>query len=320
MDFRLLSFLKKEPRSWRPLPHTVIKDAGTAEIIHQEGFVVAEALDESQIQLLQKLYASTHDLKSDEGGMFYGMYSLDMAYRKKVHDAIAEILTPVFESFFKDYKNIVNFFITKLPGPKSELNIHQDMTAMDETKYSPLSVWIPLQDVTEENGALCVMPRSHFMLSPYRSISFEAPYGHLSSEIIRYLRPIRLKAGQVLIFDPRILHHSLPNLSSSPRVAIVAGIFPEEAEIITCFKEPEPSATIELLLQPDDFMFTNDNFFHHCTDRPKTGQPIARVGKPMPALTLKAFRKHCQDLDIQPYDKSLPFYNNTCHMIGEPLS
>lgn len=319
MSFKLFSFFRGRDVKWRPVPHSVVRATSLAEQLHTEGYSVAELFNQEQILLLKDLYNETHNLSSSEGGMFYGMYSLDLNYRKHVHHKISEIIQPALDTLFKDYKNVVNFFISKLPGPQSELNIHQDMTSLDETLFSPLSIWIPLHDVNEENGALCVVPRSHFMFSPFRSISFQTPYGNLSDEIAQYLRPVYMKAGQALIFDPRILHHSLPNFSNSPRVAIVAGIFPSEAEIITCYKEPEPDAAIELLLQPDDFMFTNDNFFHNCTARPKTGKTIATVGKPMAPLSTKAFKEKCALLGIQPYEGQLPFLKQPCKMIGEPV-
>lgn len=318
---QLIAKLKPSKRpGWKPLPHEVVRDENLKDKLHQNGFAILELLNQKQLKALTELYEQTHQLKAEQGGMFYGMYSLDLDYRKKVHEQIAEILQPVLEKHFKSYKNIINFFIVKLPGPKSELNIHQDMTSLDETRFSPLSIWIPLQDVNEENGALCIVPKSHFMFSPYRSISFDTPYGNISSAIAPYLRPVNLKAGEALMFDPRILHHSLPNMGNKPRVAIVAGIFPQDAEIITCFKEPEAESTIELLLQPDDFMFTNDNFFHNCTARPKTGIMVANVGKPMPPLTPAQFDRKCAELGIEPYDGKLAYLNETCQMIGEPVS
>jgi hypothetical protein len=315
------SFADGKKKKWEPVPNKVIKDHLLKNTIHEEGFAVLNLLSDVQVDALLELYHKTHRLFNDGGGgMFYGLYSMDLEYRKRVHIEIQQIIAPILEDHFIDFKNVVNFFITKLPGPKSELNIHQDMTSLDENKYSPLSIWIPLHDVHEQNGALCLVPKSHRFFSPYRGISFETPYGNITPDILPYLRPIPLKKGQALLFDPRLLHHSLPNMSSEPRIAIVAGVFPLEAQIITCFKDPDPKAEIELLLQPEEFLLTNTNFYLHCTDRPMTGEKIASVGKPMPPLTGKNFVKLCQEAGVLPYEGDLPFLKTPCQMIGEPVS
>jgi hypothetical protein len=194
------------------------------------------------------------------------------------------------------------------------------MTALDEKQFSPLSIWIPLQEINEKNGALCVVPKSHFMFSPYRSISFQTPYQNITQEIIPFLRPVYLKLGQVIVFDPRILHHSLPNLSEEHRIAVVCGIFPAEAKIITCFKDHHPKAKIELLLQPDDFLITNKNFYNYCTSRPETGEFIDYADHEMIPINSNEFLSKCESLGIQPYEGKIPFINTNCQMIEEPIS
>jgi hypothetical protein len=313
-----LSFFKSS-KEWEPVLHFVVKDTELREVLHTDGYCIVDFADESIIDQLCELYKRLHKLDNREGGMFYGLYSMDMAYRKEVHDAINEMLSERFDYFFTDYKNVINFFITKLPGPKSELNIHQDMTSLDENRFSPLSVWLPLQDINKDNGAVCLIPRTQYFFSPYRSISFTSPYQHLSQEVLPYLRPIYLKKGQALLFDPRVLHHSMPNLSKDPRIAIVSGIFPEEADIITCFKEPRSGSKIELLLQPEEFLLYNKNFYQNCTDRPETGERIGQVSKEMPSMSAREFRNLCEKYKVEPYEGSITFMNNNCEMIGEPV-
>lgn len=97
--------------------------------------------------------------------MFYSLYSRDIEYRKIVHESISEIMKPVYDSLFSDYKVVLNSFIVKVSGPESEFCLHQDSTSFDETKYSSLSVWIPLQDTNMSNGCMCVVPLT---ISEYR--------------------------------------------------------------------------------------------------------------------------------------------------------
>ena len=192
--------------------------------------------------------------------MFYSLYSRDIEYRKIVHESISEIMKPVYDSLFSDYKVVLNSFIVKVSGPESEFCLHQDSTSFDETKYSSLSVWIPLQDTNMSNGCMCVVPYSHRMFSPYRGISFEQPFESIEETVRRYLYPIELKKGDIFLFDNRIVHNSVINSSGENRVVVMSGIYPKEAPLLSCFKDPEVTESqIELIEQEPDFLLTYPN-------------------------------------------------------------
>ncbi|MCX6199880.1 MAG: phytanoyl-CoA dioxygenase family protein, partial [Bacteroidetes bacterium] len=179
-----------------------------------------------------------HNFEIAKGGMFYSLYSRDIEYRKTVHESIGEIMKPVYDSLFSDYKVVLNSFIVKVSGPESEFCLHQDSTSIDETKYSSLSVWIPLQDTNMSNGCMCVVPYSHRMFSPYRGISFEQPFESIEGTVRKYLYPIELKKGDIFLFDNRIVHNSVINTSGENRVVVMSGIYPKEAPEIN--KRPSP--------------------------------------------------------------------------------
>lgn len=305
--------------AWNPVPHTVLKDSALAETLHTKGFAVVPFLDEAQLKQLQEVYKTEHEIPNQEGGMFYSVYSQDLAYRKRIHDTIAEIMAPSFDRYFTSFKNPVNFFVSKLPGPASEFSIHQDMTAVDERKYSPVSVWTPLVDITEENGALCMMPKSHWFFSPYRGISFPFPFGGILSTVREYLIPVTLKAGETVIFDPRVLHNSLPNQSQADRPAIVSGIFPPDAEMISCYREPGEGNAIELLAHPDDWLLKYENFLHNCHIRPPEGKVVGHADFEFPAMDEKTFVGLCEMNGIQPANAIPALSDQHCNMIGEPI-
>src|SRR5690606_21476682 len=104
-------------------------------------------------------------------------------------------------------------------------------------KYSCLSVWIPLQDTNLANGCLSVVPHSHKMFAPYRGISFPQQFENISNTVRKYLQPIEMKAGEILLFDNRLVHTSGVNSSGADRVVVMSGIFPSEAKIISCYKD-----------------------------------------------------------------------------------
>jgi hypothetical protein len=275
---KLLGEPVKKNKPWQPVNYVVLKNPTIAEAIQGAGYTIAGKLDAKTLQNLKELYQSLHNFQSPRGGMFYSVYSRDLAYRKKVHEGIAKILQPIYEGLFTNYKSILNSYIVKVSGPESEFSLHQDSTSLDEINYSCLSVWIPLQDTDISNGCMCVVPHSHKMFSPYRGVSFPQPFDSISDSVRKYLQPVEVKAGEILLFDNRLVHNSVVNSSGIDRVVVMSGIFPEDAKIIRCYKDMSKKGdSIEIIEEEDDFLLTFENFFHDCTCRPDTGQSVGFV-------------------------------------------
>jgi len=292
-------FKPKKRNNWEPVPHHFVKSAPLRATLHEEGLAVQPFLSPDQLLALRRLYEQEHQLEnSDQGGMFYSVYSQDTPYRRRVHEAIQAILQPALDALLTDYRTVLNSFIIKMNGPASEFALHQVTTGLDETQYSSLSLWIPLEDITEQNGALCVVKRSHHLFSPYRSISFPPPYAGIKHTIKDYLEPVFMKAGEALLFDNRLLHYSLPNRSDHNRVIVMCGIFPQEAPVVTCFKSPG-DPRIELIQHEDDFMINYPNFFVDCHQKPTVGQTIGYVADTYGPMTEKAFLRACREHGIQ---------------------
>lgn len=305
-------------KNWRPVFHSVIKDKTLAGTIHEKGYAVIPFLTKDQLNAIKQLYRAEHSLTMKEGGMFYSLYSKDLEYRKRIHEAIQDVLSPTLKQHFQDYKNIVNTFITKASGPESEFYVHQDTTALDEYRYSPLSVWIPLQDITPENGALAVIEKTHHFFSPYRGISFPSPFQKINSTLKDYLKPVYLKAGEAIVFDPRIIHNSMKNMSGQDRLVALCGIFPQQAEFITCYKEPGDDRKIERIRQDDTFILENDNFFYDCHSRPKTGKVIETVENDFPEMTAEKFTELCRMNLIDKVNSIADLSVTQCHFVAEP--
>ncbi len=319
---KLFNVPARENPAWQPVKHTVIKNEQIAGVIHGVGYTVAGKLDTETLETLKGLYQSLHNFQSPQGGMFYSVYSRDLAYRKKVHESIGEILKPLYDSLFTNYKSILNSFIVKVSGPDSEFSLHQDSTSLDEIKYSCLSVWIPLQDTNIENGCMFVVPHSHKMFSPYRGVSFPQPFDNISNTVRKYLQPIELKAGEILLFDNRLVHNSVVNSSGKDRVVVMSGIFPQEAKIIRCYKDmTRPGNMLEIIEQEDDFLLTFENFFHDCTCRPETGQSTGFVEWDISQIDEKKFLSLCSKYGVKESETMMPDHKNANQaIIGEPVA
>jgi hypothetical protein len=303
---------------WNPLEHQIITDPSVRKKVHQTGYAILQLPQEQALDSLRQLFNKYHDMSSDEGGMFYSIYSQNLGYRASVHYAIKDIIKPFADLWFNGYKMMLNAFVVKLSGPKSGFYVHQDTTGLDEWNYSPLSLWIPLLDVDENNGCLGIIPHSHWFFSPYRSISFPAPFDHIQPLVRQYLRPLRMQAGEVLLFDNRLVHHSYQNQSGAPRVAVVCGLFPEEAKLITCHKpQYQCGGMVELIEHEDDYLLKGKNFYIDCQKRPETGKSLGWIEDPYYAISEEEFETLCARYQLAKYNQTL-MDTVSCKIIAEP--
>jgi len=312
--------VKRNYLNWKPVKHVVFKSNERAEQIHTTGLSVFDGLSPDQLKELNELFEAEHSFDVKEGGMFYSMYSRDKEYRKRVHETIAEILKPTLEANFKDYKNVVNAFVVKLPGEKSEFYVHQDTTAVDEFKFSPLSLWIPLHDITPENGALAIIEKTHWFFSPYRGVSFSFPFKKINDTIKKYLKPVYMKAGEIMCFDNRIIHNSMANTSDRPRIAVICGIFPKEARFQTCYRAPEENSPIELYHHDNNYMMDYPHFFYNCTDRPHFGEKGDVLSEIFPEMKREEFEELCALNGIEAVNElnEAEATTTNCQLIAEP--
>ena len=307
-------------KNWRPAPHTVIKDDEVKRELEQVGYKIVKLNDQQLIENLTAVYKKHHSKSTVDGGMFYSLYSQDINYRKQINDELLSILTPVFNGLFKDYKSVINSFIIKHPGPKSEFYLHQDSTGLNEWKYSPVSFWMPLQETTEENGCMWLLPSSHKWFSPYRGISFPSMFEKNQDLLRPYLQPVPVKLGEVLLFDNRIVHLSGANNGQHPRVISMAGIFPKEAPLISCYHDVKNNGPLEIFEQDDDFLIKNLNFYIDCTARPKLGSKIASCANVKYEFTADELTNVLQSNHAERLDLYQGHLNEIeCDIIQEPV-
>lgn len=89
-----------------------------------------------------------------------------------------------------------------------------------------LSVWIPLDDATAENGTLTVVPGSH--KKDWRMVKLGLPSGDFQYEIngaewqAGDVVTCAIKRGTAIIFSDRLVHGSTTNTSGKDRYAIIS--------------------------------------------------------------------------------------------------
>lgn len=300
-----------------PAPHTFVRNEALKNELHESGYKVVGGLAQEVIEELNVLYNGSHDLK--ETGMFYTLYSKDIAYRQRIFDSLNKILSAYYDEHLADYKIAYNIFVVKNPGKESEFFVHQDPSMVDEFKYSPLHIWLPLCDIDENNGALCLTPGTNHLYMPYRSVAFPNPFEKVNDLVRDYMVPVYMKAGEAIFFDPRVVHCSLPNFSDKTRVAVLTGVVPKEAEVVITHQEPDEPNKIELIRQKDDFYIQADDFYLTCKCRPALGTLSELISYTPPVYSKDNFLEFAKKQGLSPLNILPPSLNTECIMYGEPI-
>ncbi|MBT7624169.1 MAG: phytanoyl-CoA dioxygenase family protein [Flavobacteriaceae bacterium] len=138
---------------------------------------------------------------------------------KKILDAVESIIG----------KNILicgtTLFI-KDPNEKGFVSFHQDAKYIGLEPYNWVTVWLSVTDVNEKNGCMRMLPGSHKEILKVHEQNFDENNLLTRGQTIKNVPlektdPIILKAGQVSLHHPKIVHGSGLNYSNDRRIGFV---------------------------------------------------------------------------------------------------
>ena len=262
----------------------IFKDKELEKEFQENGYIIVPFIGENQIQDLLEIYKECYP----EGvkGFFTTTFANNTAHREKVNQSVKNICLDRIVDLFENYKILFSSFIVKAPGPDSELIMHQDMTLVDESVYTGINIWCPLIDLTDQNGAIEILPKSHRLFKTYRGSSLPDIYDNVKDEVKTLMQACYLKAGEAIIFDQSIIHYSPPNLSSSERPVINTFVAHQDAKIKICYWDKEQYGnTIEIFEQDDDFLEKFENFGHNIFAKPSIGKSLGFFQYDFPKVT-----------------------------------
>lgn len=223
------------------------------ELFRQNGYVVIpNLLNDEDIERFSQFYISIPAASEDT---FYSSHwNKDKEYRKHIDNFIRPILFNKTQDLFFDYRPVYGYFLVKMPGEKGTVTVHQDWMLVDESKFVGITIWIPLIDTNLSNGSFQVMENSHKFLSQIRGSNTHFPYRSNLEEVQKsFLSNINMRKGDAIIFDHRLAHASLPNLSNDPRVAVGLVVLPKEAPMIHYYFNPDKKE-VSLYRVDDSFL------------------------------------------------------------------
>lgn len=207
----------------------LMNDPGLDTQLAIEGYVIFPFLDKNAIDNLTNYY---QNFQKEELNHFYSStHSPDFEFRKKSSDFIKETISALLPKVLKDYRLLGGAFVVKPANGKGILQAHQDWNLVNEDKARSYNLWVPLMDVDENNGAVFVLPKSHSKIPTLRGPHIASPFKNIEQHLWGYLKALRMKAGEALLYDHALIHGSPPNYTKKDRLGVVIGIVKKDVPL-----------------------------------------------------------------------------------------
>ena len=145
--------------------------------------------------------------------------------------AMTQMVTDLIGPNVKFHHSKIN---SKLPGGNTAVKWHQDFPFTPHSNDDVVTALLMVDEVTEENGPLDVLPGSH--TGPIYGLWHEGQFtGAIEDTVAEQCQrdAVRCtgKAGSVCLMHTRLLHGSAPNLSAQPRTLFICVYSADDAVV-----------------------------------------------------------------------------------------
>lgn len=211
----------------------MFKNSDNENLFKEYGYFKGSLLSIDELKKLEEIYLETSPMCELNKQFYTTIWSDNIEFKEQVDTKLKELLMPKLERYFKNYKSVFANFMVKKSGDNSSLPPHQDWSFINEKLADSITIWIPLIDVDENNGALQVCPKSNLLKNYIRPRFQNSPFGeHLEYISNNFMKSIPMKKGEALFMNSRTIHSSPNNLSDIDRIAASIVVIPEKSKII----------------------------------------------------------------------------------------
>ena len=118
--------------------------------------------------------------------------------------------------------------LTKSADHGEPLDWHQDWGLGQDKGHHFIGLWLALTDASTDNGCVSMIPGSHREPLREHAVSETRPpdrgiRGGLDAADLHRAVPVEMKAGQLMVIHPQVIHGSGRNHSGRDRVALLFG-------------------------------------------------------------------------------------------------
>ena len=215
----------------------VLKNTDLSRALEKNGYVVVPFLNPEELEGVLSLF---EDLGELPGRFYSSTHVPEKTFQLNLKSKIDPIVHRAIGAALNESTQALGAALLNKPvGSTGVLPLHQDWNIVDEHVTRSFNIWIPLTNVTEENGAVRVLEGSHQVKHTYRGPNLGLELQEVSKDVLPFLKTIEMKAGEALIHDHALWHASGPNNSDQARHAMVMGCIEKGAEMKYYYQQPE---------------------------------------------------------------------------------
>ena len=222
----------------------MLDDKHHADFLKNGWFVARNVVEQAEIDAFKSAYS---EVKTCDGFELTDQFlntgcMVNERIRELTMDVVRKQQAKIFPRIFdmdKVESKTGGSFVVKPPHENSELSLHQDASFIDEEKSYSLFVWVPFSDVGMDDGPMWALPGSHLWGNTQRGFGVPWPFEHHKELMQEYLVPIPINAGDVVVFDPAVIHSSTPNFSDTLRNAIMISAVKKDPQVVYYFQNEE---------------------------------------------------------------------------------
>lgn len=230
------------------------RDPRLDDAFARDGVVCVPFLDPEQVDHLRRLWEQVRPPSLE--GIYSNVHASDPEVNRRVDLEITQTFAAAASRLFDGAHLAGASFLVKGTGADSASTPHQDWNNVDELQAQSASIWVPLVDVDERNGALQVVPGSHRLRPSIRSLDTPSRYLDFDERLEPHLRCLPARAGDAVIYAHDLFHGSKPNLTGEIRVSAVSGVVPVGEQLVHHRRIPGTTDGFEVLEVDRDFFFS----------------------------------------------------------------
>ena len=233
------------------------KDAALEAQFNEDGYAIVPAFfTAEEVSDMLALYRSLHQQKHHpNSGQWNSLIDIESTLSKEVSEKILKVLKPKLETLLDNTVTPVATLLVKYAGDNTFCYMHRDFSILDESRFEYRNIWIPLVDITEQNGALFVLPKSHKIFGEELPMTQPWMYEPNAPALMKYVKAAYPKAGDMIVYKDKMVHGSFQNFTEDTRPVIHLGTLPQEAQ--TCFYYLNGNE-VEVYEVSPDYFFRND--------------------------------------------------------------
>lgn len=237
----------------------VTNDYQLEQQMNEDGFAVLDLLNNEEVTVFKDKYLSLFGDIDREPGRFTTLQDTNQSTKVAIHEFIQKHIQKPLERYFNNFAIPVSQYYTKKANTSGDIDLHADSTLLLNHQLEPhYAIWIPLVDVDENNGCLTVVPRSHKNPLTMYGGSFPGRQNEHREWLRQFEIPIRLKAGQALVFDNNLLHNSTANITNGDRICFTFRMIHSSSDLYSFIAKTKTAKDLDIYLEtPNYYMADN---------------------------------------------------------------